>query len=31
MTESDRSGPKTSDFVPIEALWSFLREHRLER
>jgi polyhydroxybutyrate depolymerase len=29
MTEDVRSGPKTKDFVPIEALWAFLREHTL--
>jgi polyhydroxybutyrate depolymerase len=29
MTESNQSGPKSGDFVPIEAFWSFLREHRL--
>ncbi|HEX2463201.1 MAG TPA: hypothetical protein VHR17_01170 [Thermoanaerobaculia bacterium] len=31
MTESSQSGPKTRDFVPVEAFWAFLREHRLER
>jgi poly(3-hydroxybutyrate) depolymerase len=31
MTENNRPGPKTRDFVPVEAFWSFLRGHRLER
>jgi len=29
MTQDTKSGPKSQDFVPIEAFWSFLREHRL--
>jgi polyhydroxybutyrate depolymerase len=30
MTDDAASGPKTRDFVPIEAFWSFLRDQRLE-
>jgi polyhydroxybutyrate depolymerase len=29
MTQDTKFGPKSQDFVPIEAFWSFLREHRL--